>query len=30
VGRELSAHFPYDEKTDVDELPNDVDLGPQR
>ena len=30
VGRELGAHFPFDRKTDVDELPNDVDLGPDR
>lgn len=30
VGRELSAHFPFDEKTDVDELTNEIDLGPER
>ena len=30
VGRELGAHFPFDGKTDVNELPDDVDLGPHR
>jgi uncharacterized membrane protein len=29
VGHELGAHFPF-EKADVNELPNDVDLGPDR
>jgi uncharacterized membrane protein len=27
IGRELAEHFPYDPETDVDELPDEVDLG---
>jgi uncharacterized membrane protein len=27
VGEQLSMHFPYDDATDVDELPDDVDFG---
>ena len=30
VGRELAAHFPFEGKADVNELPNEVDLGPDR
>jgi uncharacterized membrane protein len=27
AGEQLAAHFPYDAATDVDELPDEVDLG---
>jgi uncharacterized membrane protein len=27
VGEQLATHFPFDAKTDVNELPDDVDLG---
>jgi len=27
IGEQLSAHFPYDPATDVNELPDDVDFG---
>jgi uncharacterized membrane protein len=27
VGRELAAHFPFDPDADVNELPDDIDLG---
>jgi uncharacterized membrane protein len=27
VGEQLASHFPYDDDTDVDELPDDVDFG---
>jgi uncharacterized membrane protein len=27
VGEQLAAHFPYDPKTDINELPDDIDVG---
>jgi uncharacterized membrane protein len=27
AGRQLAAHFPYDAKSDVNELADDVDFG---
>ena len=27
VGEQLAAHFPYDPATDVNELPDDIDIG---
>ena len=29
IGAQLAAHFPYDESTDVNELSNEIDFGPQ-